>query len=255
MKNSCNIEPILEPLFTKVRDRLFLCKSRKMPSFTDFYDPAKWSAFSAAINDKDIHVVNFGGFDDCERRMIGFFPFDEDCSTDDFPIKCLQISHNVKFNKSPRHQDYLGSIIGLGFDRGRIGDILIGEEYAQVFVHLDISDYICQQLEHIGRVPVKLEYVDKPKLSQADEIEAQLNVASFRLDALVAAVFKISRGQTLPLIRSEKVFVNWMPCIDPSKKIKPGDMITLRGHGRARIGEVLGTTKKDRLRVSVFRSK
>ena len=254
MKKNYFIEPVLEPLFAKVLDRLFICKSRQKPTFTDFYDPSKWTAFYNALKGEGVQIKTFGGTVDCERRMLGFFPLDD---SGHFPITRLQIKHNSKFNKTPRHQDYLGAILSLGFDRGRIGDIFLGEEYSEIFVHNDISSYLCEQLNQIGRTPVTLKTLtdDEPGLAKVEEIEGQLNIASMRLDVVVAALFNLSRGKVVPLIKGEKVFVNWMPCTDTSRQIKPGDMITLRGYGRARLGEVLGRTKKDRLRVAVYKSK
>ncbi|MCL2399455.1 MAG: YlmH/Sll1252 family protein [Defluviitaleaceae bacterium] len=268
-KKNFHIDPALQPLFANVLDRLFLCESRHIPAYTDFFDPAKWTSFEEAIvrQKPNVQVVAFGGIKDCERRMLGFFPFEIESSEKNplaFPIARLRISYNSKFNKPPRHQDYLGSILGLGFDRGKIGDIFLAsgknsdESYAEVFVFGDISEYICDQLEKVGKVPVKAQIVTEQNncadVSRSQETEKQLNIASLRLDAIISALFKVSRGQAAALIKSEKVFVNWSPQTDVGKQIKPGDMVTLRGHGRARIGEIVGTTKKDRLRLTVFLS-
>jgi len=228
-------------------------------TFTDFYDPAKWTAFYEALQrqKQEVQVKTFGGAEICERRILGFFPPEEDAAC--FPIARLRISHNSKFNKAPRHQDYLGSILGLGFDRGRIGDIFAdsGKGYGEAFVYEDIADYICDQLEKVGRVPVKVERVfdGNEDVIKVEEVEALLNVASLRLDVVVAALFQLSRGQVSALVKAEKVLVNWSPCTDGGKQVKEGDTVTLRGYGRARVGEVIGTTKKDRLRLMVSRTK
>jgi len=256
-------------IFEKVLDQFYACRALK-PTFTDFYDPAKWTAFSNELahirrnknKNEIVKFVTFGGAEGCERRMFGFFAGSNESKEDQFsaifPIKCLRICHNSKFNKMPRHQDYLGSILGLGLDRGRIGDIIIGNEYSVIFVYKDIADYICENLNLVGRVPVavtqEMATTEDLSILQKSAHERQVNVASMRLDAIVAAIFRISRSKSVALIRSEKVFVNWSPIIDPSKQIKPSDMVTLRGHGRAKIGEILGETKKERLRISVLQS-
>jgi len=74
------------------------------------------------------------------------------------------------------------------------------------------------------------------------------------LDVVIAALFHLSRGKAAVLIGAEKVFLNWSPCADGGRQVKPGDMVTLRGYGRARVGDIIGTTKKDRLRLMVFRA-
>jgi len=252
------LDPTLKPLFAKVRDRFFLCETRRIAAFTDFYDPAKWTAFFDMIQHQsrglDVQAAVFGGDEDCERRMLGFFPADDEEIP--FPISRLRIKHNSKFNKAPRHQDYLGAILGLGLDRGRIGDIFTSEAYADVFVCRDISGYICEQLTKAGRIPVtvcKAPLTESPA-PRPGEITEKLNVASLRLDVVVAALFRLSRGQTSALIEAEKVYVNWSPCTAAGNRLKPGDMVTLRGHGRWKIGDILGTTKKGRLRINVLRS-
>ena len=250
-------DPVYESLFAKVTDRFFLCETRHTPAFTDFYDPVKWTAFLNAIQSKykseNILALTYGGAADNERRMLGFFPFTGTNRLTDFPIKRLRISHNSKFNKRPRHQDYLGSVLGLGLDRGKIGDILLMPEtgYADIFVYEDIAGYICGQLEKVGKVPVKVQETFEEDNVTAPTTESQINIASLRLDVTAAAIFRLSRGKTADLISAEKVFVNWTPCTDKGKQIKPGDMVTVRGYGRVQIGEVLGNTKKGRLRVQV----
>ena len=252
-----HIDSVMTPLFARVIDRFFLCVSGHTPVFTDFYDPAKWTAFVEYLKcqNQNVYISTFGGSENCERRMLGFFPpEDKDAS---FPIARLRISYNVKFDKSPRHQDYLGSILGLGFDRGKIGDIFLDSDkgYGEVFVSQDISGYICGQLAKVGKVSVKLREVFKEDdlIKQQQEIEERINVASMRLDVVVAAIFRLSRGKVSALIGAEKVFVNWSVHKDKSWQVKPGDMITLRGYGRAKVGEVLGITKKERLKIIIYR--
>lgn len=234
-----------------VMDRLFLCESRRAVAFTDFYDPVSWTGFleEAQKAARGVRVAAFGGAEDCERRMLGFFPSEN--GEEPFPISRLRISHNAKFNKAPRHQDYLGSILGLGLDRGKLGDIICGEAFAEAFVHEDIAGYVCGQLEKVGRVPVSVEVSAEAGIERAEEVEVSLNVASLRLDVMVAALFRLSRGKAAAYIRAEKVFLNWGICADGGKQLKEGDMVSLRGFGRGQVGEVLGSTKKGRLRVGV----
>lgn len=240
------VEPVL--------DRFFLCAAQRRPVFTDFYDPASWTSFLDELKRQgdSVRVVAFGGAEDAERRMLGFFPLEVE--EESFPIARLGARFNVKFNKSPRHQDYLGSIIGLGLERGKIGDIIVKEEGAELFVHEDIAEYICMQLEKVGRTPVSIELLPEDiEINKPPEKEEQINVASLRLDVVLAAMFRLSRASVKSLINAEKVFVNWSPCTDAGKQVKSGDMLTLRGYGRGRVGEILGSTKKGRLRLTVLR--
>ena len=255
------IEPALKPLYAKVLDRLFLCESQYIPAFTEFYDPAKWAAFLDAVKreNTEVQAVAFGGVENCERRMLGFFPLAYEPQNSDFPIVRLRISHNAKFNKTPRHQDYLGAILGLGLDRRCIGDIFISndDDFSEVFVSEDISGYIYEQLKKVGSVPVSARLIsgDEMGLIKPQEAEEQLNVASLRLDAVAAAMFRLSRGKVAAFIDAEKVFVNWTACTEAGKQLKSGDILSLRGYGRGRIGEIIQKTKKGRLRLAIYKAK
>ncbi|MCL1988399.1 MAG: YlmH/Sll1252 family protein [Firmicutes bacterium] len=243
---------------SKVLDKFLLCEKRQIATFTNFYSPNNWANFISQIKPtKATKIVAFGGNEETERKIIGFFPafgndFDNPQAIAElFPIKILQIKHNSKFNKPPRHQDYLGAIIGLGLERTKIGDILTGADYAEIFAYSDISDYICTQLNKVGNTTVTAKISQTATLIKATEKILQVNVASMRLDVVLSAIFKLSRKEVSALILAEKAFVNWIPCKSQTKTVNIGDILTLRGYGRAKIGDILGTTKKDRLRLEV----
>ena len=54
------------------------------------------------------------------------------------------------------HRDILGSLMALGIKRETVGDILIEEGRAVVFVCGDVKEYILNQVEKIGRVGVDM---------------------------------------------------------------------------------------------------
>ena len=58
------------------------------------------------------------------------------------------------------HRDYLGSILGLGIDRSKTGDILVFDGSALCYVKKEISDYIASNIEKVGRNSVKAKVVD-----------------------------------------------------------------------------------------------
>ena len=76
-----------------------------------------------------------------KRRMLQFYPYGFEKET--FPIVCLCIRPvSPKFADSLTHRDFLGALINLGIDRSKLGDILIEENTAYVFVFSQIADYI-----------------------------------------------------------------------------------------------------------------
>ena len=225
--------------FAKILD----CAKRK--KFTDFFDPMRITKYKNTFKNMGILSYDFGGYDTAERRILGF---DIDIIP---PIVSIYCTYNKKFNTNPSHRDYLGSILGLGIERGKIGDICIISDGAVIFVHKDMADYICMNLQKVGNTPIKTSINEKDIIIDKELETRQINISSMRLDAIIGAAFKLSRGIAQELIDAEKVFVNWQ-IGKKSQLLKEGDNITLRGKGRIKIGEIIGKTKKDRLRVEIF---
>ena len=59
-----------------------------------------------------------------------------------FPVKCIMITNTSKFT-TLTHKDYLGSILGLGIQRNKIGDLIVEGNNCYAAVHLEIAeDYL-----------------------------------------------------------------------------------------------------------------
>ena len=255
MKLNINfLNPDDKLLFAKVLNRVSFCQKRHEAVFTDFFDPVRIEQFSQLVRKEfDVQQIAFGGYDGAERQIIGFFPNTTEPQINAFPIEILEINYNKKFSKNLTHRDYLGSVLGLGIERFKIGDILLNENSTVVFVHKDISSYILHNLEKVGNTKVSIQIRETTEPFQADTDEKQMNIitASLRLDSMISSIFRISRGKASDLIKAEKVFVNWKTFSSVSKNISIGDIIVLRGHGRAKINEITSKTKKDRLVINV----
>jgi len=58
------------------------------------------------------------------------------------------------------HRDYLGSILGLGIDRAKVGDIIILEKETICYIHKDLAEYVQTALEFVSRTKVKVSVSD-----------------------------------------------------------------------------------------------
>lgn len=239
-------------LLAKVLDQADFSLKRHENTFTDFCDPGKMEILIRAITSvQGLNFTIFGGSDQCERRRIGFCPDYKEIDETDFPIKAVKISANMKFSKELTHRDFFGSVLGLGIDRGKVGDIFLFEDYTLIFACEEIAQYICANLLRVGKTAVKTELqgIEEVDLPTKNTEEKSVTVSSLRLDALVGAAFNMSRGKAADLIEGEKVFINWITASSVSKAVKEGDMLSVRGFGRAKLLEVRGKTKKDRISV------
>lgn len=242
-------------LFAKALDQAIFAMKRRQPAFTDFMDRAKCARFEERL--RGIHglqVTLFGGTEDCERQMMGFSSFKEELSPEAFPIRIIQIRRkSKKFGQTDlSHRDYLGSILGLGIDRGKLGDILVAEDAAVCFAAAEISPYITAMLEQVSKTAVVAEETEGADAIPKRQTETKrLTVASLRLDAVAGEACHLARGKVQALIGAEKATVNWNTVTNTSHLLQEGDMVSLRGFGRFRIKSIGSKTKKDRIGLEI----
>lgn len=234
-------------LFAKALDRLNAAFKRNQPMFSDFLDPMRCEMFLQLLTKKrrEMTIKAYGGFEGAERKKLVFFA-DESTEDKAFPITPIALTYNSRFSKPPTHRDYLGATLGLGLERGKIGDILLCEDGATMYVSSDVSEFICENLQQAGRTAIKAKPGETLPSAQTLGTEKRVTVPSLRVDAVISSAFNLSRREAAALIESEKVFVNWKPT-KKTQTVSPGDTITIRGHGRATIDELGGNTRKDRI--------
>lgn len=236
-------------LCAKIADLYKKCERNCAPAFSDFLDGAEQctvreNCFSAGFN-----TEFFGGFPEAERKVFGVFPEWEE--PDDFPIMMLEITHT--FGDELSHRDYLGSILGLGIDRCKTGDILIEGNTAFVFVLKSMADFIADNLKKIGSrgVKVKILNLSEVKIPERKFLMINAVCASTRLDAVLGACINSSRAKSAALIEAGLVKVNHKEVFQGAKQVETGDLISARGHGRFILSEVGNETRSGRIHINI----
>lgn len=241
---------------SRIEDIIGQCLKKHIKVFSDFITPAQMEdIIKTAQSYRDIKYMSFGGNSQCERRIMGFCPDYMDICQEDFPIDIIKISANKKFSVEMSHRDYLGSVLGLGIDRSKVGDIIIFDGSALCYVKKEISDFINTNLIKVGRNNVLTEVFDikEFELPEVKTEEKSYTVSSLRLDAVSGGAFNLARGKIQSLIEGEKVFLNFITELSPSKNVTEGDMISVRGYGRVKVLSINGRTKKDRISITVLK--
>ena len=191
-----------------------------------------------------------GGYEYAERQVL-VFGYDQ--SYMEMPICALKVTVKTGIGKTLTHRDFLGALLGLGLKRETIGDILLKPFGAYVIVMKEMAEFICCHLTGIGRYQkITVEEisfldmeVDPPRFK-----ECLTTVPSLRVDAIFAPAFGLSRSEVVRYLQGDKGKVNGM-FVTASHPMKVGDVGTLRGYGKMRLGAVNGTTKKDRLHITI----
>lgn len=205
---------------------------------------------------RELNFINwetFGGNASCERQMVGFGSEEELGYPGAFPIALLEVGPMAeKFAEPLTHRDYLGALLNLGIQRSLLGDIVVREKKAYVYCVDTIAPFIRENLTKVKHTymharPVSLELEDvRPELASM-----KLNVASERLDVIVAAISGCSRSQVLELFRTKKVFVNGKMNENNSMILKAGDVLSIRGTGKFIYDGVQAETRKGRYSVAM----
>ena len=150
---------------------------------------------------------------------------------------------------TPGHRDYLGAILGLGVSRPWLGDVLVTEDGAYVLCLPSVAVTLLDQLTQVGRTGVRLASVPLASVPvpERQQKAVTFTVQSLRLDAVTAGLFRLSRTQAAERIRAGLVQLNYMPCLRPDAPVAPGDILSLRGAGKASLLEAGGSSRKGRI--------
>ena len=145
-----------------------------------------------------------------------------------------------------------------GLNRNRIGDIIVHNDGAYIFVLEENAKYIANSLEEFTRFSkAKIEVINytEVELKPQEFEEKEITISSMRIDNIVSELVKISRSKTEELLKNEKIFVNSKLEIKSSKLIKENDILAIRGNGKYVIAELLGSNKKGKIILSVKKYK
>lgn len=197
----------------------------------------------------------FGGYELSERQMVAFVPDALSLRELDYPFSVFRIQPlHAKYADTLSHRDYLGAILNLGMERCKLGDILVDEKEAVLFLHTSMGAFLSKELTRIRHTSVKVtaeELTDFTYSPIYEEIKG--TVASVRLDSLLSLAFGSSRSKLTGLIEGAKVFVNGRLITTNSYQVKEEDVISVRGMGKFRYKGVLSLTKKNRIYVSIYK--
>lgn len=238
-----------ELLTKRLRELAERSRSRGCWTYSDFLDMAGQSdLMSAGIRTP---FALWGGFEGAERA-VACFGSEETCyGPPEPPVACVRVSPvSARFADRLTHRDFLGALMSLGIKRETLGDILLDGAEGYVLCLESMAPYLCENLTQVRHTTVTCSVCSAPPPGALPKPERRgLHVASLRCDAVTSAVWDLSRAESQELFRQKKVFINSRCCPDPSRELKEGDRVSVRGYGRYVYAAVTGETRKGRLRI------
>ena len=266
-------------ILAQAEDRLEQCQAYDMLTHTGFLDARQQSLVRRAFGERrgDVRIAYYGGYGDADRVIMAALPyymqFEELLGTqdaardkeraDDAPEAVRELltviratvpkgSTASRSGRALSHSDYLGALTGLGLKRTVIGDILVRDDGADIIVLTDIADFLMNTFASAGRSHLSLERlpIEALKLPERTVTEIHDTVASLRLDALLAAAFRLPRGKAADAIRQGLVFVDHLEATKADMSVEEGAELVIRHKGKVRLAAVGGRSRKDRINVT-----
>ena len=152
---------------------------------------------------------------------------------------------------SIQHQHVLGTLMSLGIEREQVGDILVGDTI-QFVLTKQLESYIMMELTKIKGATVKLDSIPFKDMIQSKENWNihHSTVSALRLDVVLKEMNRKSRSIAKQLIEKKRVKVNHTLIDSPDFQLQNNDLLSIQGFGRARIVDIGGKTKKEKVHIT-----
>ena len=229
-------------LIARVKDVISRAQNGHVASF-GFLSENDSAIAESYLKNSGVCYEFFGGFEGALRSFVCAYP---EYLSPAFPITALTFSYRRQNTLS--HRDFLGALTGVGIERRAIGDILVEDQRAVVFVSDGICEFVKTQISKVGSVGVDISkgYVlPLPQLSK--KIPFSTTIASNRADCVVGALCNFSRNTSAEVITQGLVSINSKTVQKPTQKVFSGDKISIRGKGRFEIESADEFSKKNRV--------
>lgn len=237
-------------LVSHIQDMTEICEKSHKPRFSAFLDERQSVIAESVMN--YLHMDSyklFGGYEEAARKVLGVFPEYYDGEAE-FPITALKFRYREADKLS--HRDFLGAFMSRQIKREMLGDIIVSGGSTTAFVYDTVKDTLMSEISKIGSVGVKVSEENDPDLDfKQSFIEKSGTVSSMRLDSIVGMAAGISRGKAASLIKGGYVSVMYVTEESTSFTLSEGDVFSVRGIGKFLLYSVNGTTKKDRIHITV----
>lgn len=251
-------------LIAKILDKIQFTSQKNQIQTTEFLDGYE-QKIAQQILQKANHktAVFYGGYEQAERKILYFFPekladfMEGELQSNKViqkEMKVIAIHLPNELKGQYQHRDYLSGLMKLGIKREKIGDILVRENGADILVQSDILSYLLTNVPQLTRFQ-KAEIFSK-EISELEVVQVRLQkmvilIPQLRIDAVISELLHVSRTKANEIIAQERVIVNYEVKTKNASMLQAGDLLTVRGKGKFKIGEVMSQTSKGKLRVEV----
>lgn len=236
----------------KIADKVLYVSKNYTVAVTEFTNPYVAELCLPIIKNYDVKFELFPSYEHGERKVFILYPDYFDGIDHDEYITGLRVNNRSKF-KMLNHKDYLGALMSLGIDRNKTGDIYVHDDYADIILHTDISDYIMFNLDKIGhnKIEVGKIKIEQVNFKEQEHVIVNITSSSMRIDNIVKHIINKSRETASDMVKAGDVKVNWLIEEKVSAEIKENDMLSISRYGRYKISKLSGLTKSGKSKIEI----
>ena len=230
-------------------DKVFSANRDFSVKATDFYDPYEQQLAESILRRFDLLGYSFtNGLDFGEKKICLIYP---ESRISDLKISDYISVLSIKSQRKMEHGNYLGAVLNQGIAREKIGDLFVSGTGCFLIADFYAAKYLLNNLDKVGKEKVSVERVDFSDVTRDEEPweEKTFTAASLRIDAVIKEALNISRKDAEDLIYKNKVKLDWKPVREKSQTVSGEELISVRGRGRIKLLDILGETKKGKLRI------
>ncbi len=238
-------------LLNQVADWAAAAENKYISKYSFFLDERQSALCEQMLKSMTFSNYRFyGGHEGADRNILCVYPDYSTAENNDFPINCLLFKYNKDYKLS--HRDFLGSLMSLNIARNTIGDIVVSNGRAQIYVYDKVCDLVLRDISKIGRVGVTVQQnnIDPLRVSVEFE-EISGTVSSLRLDCVLSLSLRISREKAKSIIMSKGIVLNHLMTYDADTVLKDGDIFSIKGFGKYIFKSINGVSKKNRFHITL----
>ncbi len=217
---------------------------------SNFLDINEFKIASQLLNKYKVKYTFFSLNNTLERKCIAILPE----YNDDYDFSCLSCI-KVLPNKNSKlfHKDYMGSIYNMGINEDMIGDIIVFENFAYIFLMTKVLEFTLLNYTKVGNSNIEIEIVNINELDNIIHNFEDINVIvpSNRIDTVLAHVYRLSRSEVEEKILRNDLYINSKCIVNKTHLLKENDIVSFRKCGKFKYNNIVKKTKNNNLVIKI----
>lgn len=229
-----------------------IAKFQKLDSIicTNFLNLNQFKIAIAILNKFKLKFVYSS--ENLERKSIAIIP--DYLENYDFEnISCVKITNNS--NIKLLHKDYMGAIYNIGIAEDMIGDIIVEENSAYIFLISKVLEYVLLNFSKVGSAKITLEKNDDEVKFLYNFEEVAITVKSLRIDIILSHLYKLSRNDVDKKISKGDLVINSKLIKNKTNLIKENDIVSFSRCGKFKYIGLIKITKTGNSVISINKYK